>query len=50
MIGINIGIAAPMSFFPFGGAGDSMFGDIKAHGQEIFKFFTDTQVVIQRWL
>jgi malonate-semialdehyde dehydrogenase (acetylating)/methylmalonate-semialdehyde dehydrogenase len=50
MIGINIGIAAPMSFFPFGGAGESMFGDIKAHGQEIFKFFTDTQVVIQRWL
>ena len=49
MIGINIGIAAPMSFFPFGGAGNSMFGDIKAHGQEIFKFFTDTKVVIQRW-
>jgi malonate-semialdehyde dehydrogenase (acetylating)/methylmalonate-semialdehyde dehydrogenase len=49
MIGINIGIAAPMSFFPFGGAGNSMFGNIKAHGQEIFKFFTDTKVVIQRW-
>ncbi|MES0445315.1 MAG: CoA-acylating methylmalonate-semialdehyde dehydrogenase [Desulfobacterales bacterium] len=49
MIGINIGLAAPMSFFPFGGAGNSMFGDIKAHGQEIFKFFTDTKVVIQRW-
>jgi len=49
MVGINIGIAAPMSFFPFGGAGQSMFGDIKAHGQEIFKFFTDTKVVIQRW-
>jgi len=49
MIGINIGIAAPMSFFPFGGAGDSMFGDIKGHGQEIFQFFTDTKVVIERW-
>ena len=49
MVGINIGIAAPMSFFPFGGAGSSMFGDIKAHGQEIFNFFTDTKVVIQRW-
>jgi malonate-semialdehyde dehydrogenase (acetylating)/methylmalonate-semialdehyde dehydrogenase len=49
MIGINIGIAAPMSFFPFGGAGNSMFGDIKGHGQEIFQFFTDTKVVIQRW-
>jgi len=50
MIGINIGIAAPMSFFPFGGAGQSMFGDIKGHGQEIFHFFTDTKVVIERWL
>ena len=50
MVGINIGIAAPMSFFPFGGAGDSFFGDTKGHGQEIFNFFTDTKVVIQRWL
>jgi len=49
MIGVNIGIAAPMSFFPFGGAGNSMFGDIKGHGQEIFQFFTDTKVVIERW-
>jgi malonate-semialdehyde dehydrogenase (acetylating)/methylmalonate-semialdehyde dehydrogenase len=49
MVGINIGIAAPMSFFPFGGYGNSMFGDIKAHGQEIFQFFTDTKVVIERW-
>jgi malonate-semialdehyde dehydrogenase (acetylating)/methylmalonate-semialdehyde dehydrogenase len=49
MVGINIGIAAPMSFFPFGGAGNSMFGDIKGHGQEIFQFFTDTKVVIERW-
>ncbi len=49
MVGINIGIAAPMSFFPFGGAGNSMFGDIKGHGQEIFQFFTDMKVVIERW-
>jgi len=50
MIGVNIGIAAPMSFFPFGGAGHSMYGDTKGHGQEIFHFFTDTKVVIERWL
>ena len=49
MLGINIGIAAPMSFFPFGGAGDSMFGDLKGHGREIFQFFTDTKVIITRW-
>ena len=49
MVGVNIGIAAPMSYFPFGGSGDSMYGDVKGHGQEIFQFFTDTKVVIQRW-
>jgi malonate-semialdehyde dehydrogenase (acetylating)/methylmalonate-semialdehyde dehydrogenase len=49
MVGVNIGIAAPMSFFPFGGAGDSLFGDVKGHGREIFQFFTDKKVVIQRW-
>jgi malonate-semialdehyde dehydrogenase (acetylating)/methylmalonate-semialdehyde dehydrogenase len=49
MIGVNIGIAAPMSFFPFGGYGNSFFGDIKGHGREIFQFFTDMKVVIERW-
>ncbi|VEN74003.1 Malonate-semialdehyde dehydrogenase 2 [Candidatus Desulfarcum epimagneticum] len=49
MVGINIGVAAPMSFFPFGGAGNSMFGDIKGHGREIFHFFTDAKVVMERW-
>jgi malonate-semialdehyde dehydrogenase (acetylating)/methylmalonate-semialdehyde dehydrogenase len=50
MVGINIGIAAPMAFFPFGGAGQSLFGDLKGHGREVFQFFTDTKVVISRWL
>ena len=50
MLGINIGIAAPMAFFPFGGAKASFFGDVKGHGREIVQFFTDTKVVIQRWL
>ena len=49
MIGVNIGIAAPMSFFPFGGSGNSMFGDLKGHGREIFQFFTDAKVVIERY-
>nr|WP_319393606.1 CoA-acylating methylmalonate-semialdehyde dehydrogenase [uncultured Desulfobacter sp.] len=49
MIGVNIGIAAPMSFFPFGGSQNSMFGDVKGHGREIFQFFTDTKVVIERY-
>jgi malonate-semialdehyde dehydrogenase (acetylating)/methylmalonate-semialdehyde dehydrogenase len=49
MIGVNIGIAAPMAFFPFGGAGESLFGDLKGHGREVFQFFTDTKVIISRW-
>lgn len=49
MVGVNIGIAAPMSFFPFGGYGNSFFGDIKGHGREIFQFYTDMKVVIERW-
>ncbi|MFC1849507.1 CoA-acylating methylmalonate-semialdehyde dehydrogenase [candidate division CSSED10-310 bacterium] len=50
MMGINIGIAAPMAFFPFGGTKDSFFGDIKGHGSEIVDFFTDRKVIISRWL
>ena len=50
MLGVNIGIAAPMAFFPFGGARGSFFGDIKAQGRESVQFFTDTKVVITRWL
>jgi malonate-semialdehyde dehydrogenase (acetylating)/methylmalonate-semialdehyde dehydrogenase len=50
MMGINIGIAAPMAFFPFGGTKGSFFGDIKAHGREVIDFFTDKKVIITRWI
>ena len=47
-VGINIGIVAPMSFFPFAGMKDSFYGVL--HGQrESIDFFTDRKVVIQRW-
>ena len=49
MAGINIGVAAPMSFFSFGGAKQSFFGDLKAHGREAFDFYTDRKVLISRW-
>ncbi len=49
MVGVNIGVAAPMSFFPFGGAKQSFFGDIKAHGRDGVEFYTDKKVVIERW-
>ncbi len=49
MIGINIGVAAPMAFFPFGGSKGSFFGDLKAQGKDGIEFFTDRRVVISRW-
>lgn len=49
MAGVNIGVAAPMSFFGFGGNKGSFFGDLKAHGREAFDFYTDRKVVISRW-
>jgi malonate-semialdehyde dehydrogenase (acetylating)/methylmalonate-semialdehyde dehydrogenase len=49
MLGLNIGVPAPMAFFSFGGAKDSFFGDIKAHGAQGIQFYTDTKVTIQRW-
>jgi len=49
MIGVNIGVAAPMAFFPFGGTKGSFFGDLKVHGQDSIEFYTDKKVVISRW-
>jgi malonate-semialdehyde dehydrogenase (acetylating)/methylmalonate-semialdehyde dehydrogenase len=49
MMGINIGVAAPMAFFTFGGAKGSFFGDLKGHGRDSIEFFTDKKVVISRW-
>jgi len=48
-IGINVGIAAPMAFFPFGGRKDSFFGDLHGQGQDGVDFFTEKKVVITRW-
>ena len=49
MVGVNIGVAAPMSFFTFGGSKGSMFGDLKAHGRDAISFFTDNKTAITRW-
>jgi malonate-semialdehyde dehydrogenase (acetylating)/methylmalonate-semialdehyde dehydrogenase len=49
MVGVNIGVAAPMAHFPFGGAKDSFFGDLKVHGRDAFEFYTDKKVTIARW-
>jgi len=49
-IGINIGIVAPMAFFPFSGMKDSFYGVLHGQGKDAVRFFTESKVVIQRWL
>jgi malonate-semialdehyde dehydrogenase (acetylating)/methylmalonate-semialdehyde dehydrogenase len=49
MIGVNIGVAAPMAFFPFGGIKDSIYGDLRCHGKDAVAFYTQQRVVISRW-
>ncbi len=48
-IGINVGIAAPMAFFPFSGWKESFFGDLHGQGWDAIEFFTQKKVVIERW-
>ena len=48
-IGINIGIAAPMAFFPFSGWKESFFGDLHGQSGHAVEFYTQTKVVIERW-
>ena len=48
-IGINIGIAAPVSHFPFSGMKDSFFGDLHGQGKDGIRFFTEDKVIITRW-
>jgi len=49
-IGINIGVAAPMAYFPFTGWKGSFFGDMHAQGRDAVEFYTDKKVVIERWV
>ena len=48
-IGINIGVAAPMAFFPFSGWKDSFFGVMHGQGMDAVEFFTQKKVVVERW-
>ena len=49
MIGVNIGVAAPMAFFPFAGWKNSFFGDLHAHGKDAVYFYTEQKVLMTRW-
>ncbi len=48
-MGINIGIAAPMAFFPFSGWKDSFFGDLHGQSLDALEFFTQKKVIAERW-
>lgn len=50
MLGVNIGVAAPMAFFPFNGVKNSFYGDLHATGKDGVRFFTENKVEITRWL
>ena len=49
MLGINLGVPAPMAFFSFGGWKGSMFGDLHAHGPDAVAFYTRKKVISERW-
>lgn len=48
-IGINIGVAAPMAYFPFSGWRDSFFGVLHGQGRDAVEFYTEKKVVVERW-
>jgi malonate-semialdehyde dehydrogenase (acetylating)/methylmalonate-semialdehyde dehydrogenase len=49
MIGVNVGVAAPVAFFPFSGWKDSFFGDLHAHGTDSVDFYTRKKTVTSRY-
>jgi malonate-semialdehyde dehydrogenase (acetylating)/methylmalonate-semialdehyde dehydrogenase len=49
MVGINIGVAAPVAWFPFAGFKDSFDGDLHANGRDAFEFYTRKKVLTSRW-
>ncbi len=48
-IGINIGVAAPMAYFPFSGWKDSFFGVMHGQGRDAIEFYTEKKVIVERW-
>ena len=48
-VGINIGVAAPMAYFPFSGWKESFFGILHGQGRDAVEFFTESKIVVERW-
>ena len=49
MIGVNVGIPAPVAYLPFGGMKESIFSDIKAQGKSVVRFFTEEKIIVERY-
>jgi malonate-semialdehyde dehydrogenase (acetylating)/methylmalonate-semialdehyde dehydrogenase len=49
MIGVNVGIPAPVAHLPFGGMKDSQFSAVKAQGRAVIDFFTERKVITERF-
>ena len=50
MIGVNIGVPAPMAMFPFAGHDASFFGDTHIQGKDGIRFFTSQKMIMSRWM
>lgn len=48
-VGVNIGVAAPMAYFPFSGWKDSFMGVLHGQGRDAIEFYTDKKVIVERW-
>jgi malonate-semialdehyde dehydrogenase (acetylating)/methylmalonate-semialdehyde dehydrogenase len=50
MVGVNVGVPAPMAVFPFAGWKQSFFGDLHANGEDAVRFYTEYRIIVARWL
>jgi malonate-semialdehyde dehydrogenase (acetylating)/methylmalonate-semialdehyde dehydrogenase len=50
MLGINVGVPAPMAVFPFAGWKNSFFGSLHANGEDALRFYTEWRIVVSRWM
>ena len=50
MLGINVGVPAPMAVFPFSGWKDSFYGTTHANGEDAIRFYTEYRVTVSRWI
>lgn len=49
IVGVNVGVAAPLAFFPFAGWKNSFFGALHAHSKDAVAFYTEQKMIMSRW-